>query len=189
MKLIIRYAIFCVILAARLNQILALCCPTTAAKHYCSTWCCGQGACNIFCCNCGHGYSDGGCTNEYWRNYLKWHGHMGPEDGYIWQRDGLLPSYEGHLRSDGIYTLWKRSIGNETKDYFRERLLKDTKELFQAIDVDGDNFLTLEESEFYLKNYKGLKRSTSDHTLEREIMRIDINNDGMISPKEFDESL
>ena len=164
MKLIIRYAMCCVILAARLHQSLAICCRSGLANRYCSSYCCGRGACNIFCCNCGHkGHDDADCNDEYWSNY--------------------------HARKH--YRVWhgKRSIVNETEDYLKERLLKDTKELFQTIDVDGDNFLTLEESEFYLKNYKGLKRSTSDHTLEREIMRIDINNDGMISPKEFDESL
>ena len=177
---------FCVILASRLNQIVAVCCPTTVYK-YCSTWCCGKGACNIFCCNCGHGYRDGGCNHEYWVTY-KWMNiyqwcNKGYPDGYVYDRDYKI-SRCGDRRED-------RSIVNETavNDYFMERLLKDTKELFQKIDVDGDNFLTLEESEFYLKNYKGLKRSTSDNSLEKDIMRIDINNDGLISPKEFDESL
>ena len=59
---------------------------------------------------------------------------------------------------------------------------------FKRIDSDQDNTITIEEANVYLGNNTKFKRS-SRFPLQMQIMMVDINNDGKISPEEFDDSL
>ena len=59
---------------------------------------------------------------------------------------------------------------------------------FKEIDIDGSNDISIHEAYNYLKNKTRLmKRGT--FSLEKEFATMDENNDGTISPSEFDESL
>ena len=59
---------------------------------------------------------------------------------------------------------------------------------FRTIDIDGSNGITLEEAKMYLKNKTKLKRNV-EISIQKDIRKMDTNNDGIISPQEFDESL
>ena len=65
-------------------------------------------------------------------------------------------------------------------------LIADTH--FRTIDIDGSNGITLEEAKMYLKNKTKLKRNV-EISIQKDIRKMDTNNDGIISPQEFDESL
>ena len=59
---------------------------------------------------------------------------------------------------------------------------------FKEIDIDGSNDISIHEANNYLKNNtRAMKRET--FSLEKEFATMDENNDGIISPSEFDESL
>ena len=59
---------------------------------------------------------------------------------------------------------------------------------FRTIDSDDDRTITLEEAEVYLKNQTKFKRNLGI-SLPKKFRSMDINNDGLISSHEFDDSL
>ena len=59
---------------------------------------------------------------------------------------------------------------------------------FKEIDIDGSNDISIHEANIYLKNKTRLRKRAT-FSLEKEFARMDKNNDGTISPSEFDESL
>jgi hypothetical protein len=144
MKGVISFVMICVVVAMTLDQAAAVCCGSCwlGPLRCCVTnldYCCGNGRCNIFCCNC-----DGGCK---------------------------------------CFIDLKRSITNEAEQY-----LVGAEKLFQRIDIDGDNLLTVGETVFYFETHKRFKSSTNI-SFNEEIKKMDMNYDGKISPDEFDESL
>ena len=61
-------------------------------------------------------------------------------------------------------------------------------ELFKSIDTNGNNDISNEEAANYFKtNPKSLRSTTI--SLDWELRKLDINNDGKVSPNEFDDSL
>ena len=60
--------------------------------------------------------------------------------------------------------------------------------LFKSIDINGDNAINNEEASSYLETGTKFKRS-SIFSITNELRKMDIDNDGMISPYEFDDSL
>ena len=58
---------------------------------------------------------------------------------------------------------------------------------FNEMDYDGDLLLSLEESRSYFT--KNGRHHFDEKTLQLDIGKIDTNQDGFISPKEFDEIL
>ena len=60
--------------------------------------------------------------------------------------------------------------------------------LFKSIDVNGNNAITNEEAANYLETSLKIKRSAT-FSIHNELRKMDINNDGIISPNEFDDSL
>ena len=78
----------------------------------------------------------------------------------------------------------KREVGTNT---FQNATLNAYK-LFKSIDINGNNAINIKEAAAYLKNSTVSKRSAS-FSLGHELSRMDTNNDGIISPDEFDESL
>ena len=62
------------------------------------------------------------------------------------------------------------------------------QELFNEVDADGSRNLTIDEADQYLKNQYQYKRDTT-FSLRDEIEKMDANEDGIISPFEFDSSL
>ena len=77
----------------------------------------------------------------------------------------------------------KRSIGNESERYSR-----DAKFHFKTIDMNNDNFLTMDEARSHFEKHEGHKRIIANN-LETGIRKIDLNNDGLVSLEEFDETL
>ena len=155
-------------IVAQLTNVDAECCKSVsvAAMDYfmdlfgipdkCGPWCCGCGACNIFCCNCKDG------CNHLWTSY--------------WNNRGYSYPFTCNHRKRGI-----------TGSTFRNVSLEAAM-LFKSIDINGNNAITNEEAAKYLENSAIYKRSTS-FSLHQELGNMDINNDGIISPEEFDESL
>ena len=65
--------------------------------------------------------------------------------------------------------------------------------LFKTIDIDGNNAINITEADDYFKTSPMSKRSahffTHISSLRNEIKNMDANDDGQLSPEEFDESL
>ena len=170
MKLLLYGAILCLSITGRLKPTKAYCCPGTFS--HCGSFCCGNGACNIFCCNCGCGKKCG-CQ-----------GMM--EMKNIWTEAGRPNKWKyllEKIRRDGMAKRYSRSIANET-----ERFLSDAHVYFKTIDINNDNFLTMEEAKVHFEKHPGNKRSIVE-PWEQGVKELDVNNDGMISPVEFDETL
>ena len=62
------------------------------------------------------------------------------------------------------------------------------QELFNEVDSDGSRNITIDEADQYLKSQSQYKRDTK-FSLRDEIEKMDTNEDGIISPFEFDSSL
>ena len=161
---------FCVILLAVLNETTGICC---------------QGDWLWFEC--------GRTVNPYTNRW---------EKGFLYDLDIAVPKErggEGYCCGVGKcnifccnceygichFGMWvlKRSTTNNTK-----LLASHAEKIFQRVDIDGDNAITTEEAEVYFENHKYLKRNTNIK-ISREIKEMDINDDGLITPEEFDESL
>ena len=76
----------------------------------------------------------------------------------------------------------KRSVGHETEEHIG------AEKLFELVDGNRDNNVTMVEAGRYFQKQKNFKR-TIDLQLKLEFKKIDVNDDGIISPAEFDESL
>ena len=126
----------------------------------CKSYCCGCGPCNIFCCNC-----EAGCNGEWWNH---WKGRY-------------KGSTAGHVERCGHWGKKKRKIDS----YFS---YSKAKELFNEVDADGSRNITIDEADQYLKSQSQYKRETT-FSLRDEIENMDENEDGIISPFEFDSSL
>ena len=64
----------------------------------------------------------------------------------------------------------------------------EAEQLFKSIDINGNNAINMEEANSYINNSTRFKRSSS-FAIGQELRIIDTNNDGIISPDEFDVSL
>ena len=120
--------------------------------------------CGSYCCGCGRcnifccNCADG-CNRMYWS-------------------------------SDYPASLWSTSCNHkkqETLNSFKNASLE-AGILFNSVDIDGSNAITMREANNYLKSKKEFKRSTL-FSFNNGLKIMDINNDGVISPEEFDESL
>ena len=60
--------------------------------------------------------------------------------------------------------------------------------LFKSIDTSGNNAISDEEATIYFETTSKYRQS-SIFSLKKELDKMDINNDGVISPNEFDDSL
>ncbi|KAM0798422.1 hypothetical protein BDR22DRAFT_964767 [Usnea florida] len=108
-----------------------------------STPCCGEGGCNIFCCNC-----DGGCRTDTWMEKIK--------------RDDLEDD---------------QSIPVDS--------------LFQSVDGDTDQYLSLAEYIVWVERTKGESVVKNATMLEMWIEKFeshDANGDGKIEPGEMELS-
>ena len=155
-------------------------CCTNHNWEYCDNWCCGCGACNIFCCNCADG-----CNLHWWHNSI--YMHTTPPYGAVW--DPTFP---------GDWTNWLEAHGHEKScTHRRKRMVSNTKRnstwealnLFKSIDVDENNTICTGEAYAYFKNQTNIKRSITYSQLEKDMKIMDKNNDGLISPGEFDNNL
>ena len=63
------------------------------------------------------------------------------------------------------------------------------QELFKSIDANDNNVICMEEAYSHFKNQTISKRSGDYSYLEENIKLMDRNDDGVISPGEFDDSL
>ena len=134
-------------------------------------FCCGCGSCNIFCCNCGNG-CNWGYAYEKFRDEDELHDY---HEYLIWQGVETIESNCGHKKREIMATTYQ----NDSLD---------ADKLFKSIDINGNNAINIKEAAAYLKNSTVSKRSAS-FSLGHELSRMDTNNDGIISPDEFDESL
>ena len=139
-------------------------------KHYpCDSYCCGCGACNIFCCNCADG-----CKKGWWDVWR----------GTKWTKGKTFRCERERKKNWGkprFYDPHKREINSY---YSNSKEL----ELFNEVDADGSRNLTIDEADQYLKSQSQYKRDTK-FSLKDEIEKVDTNEDGIISPFEFDSSL
>ena len=88
---------------------------------------------------------------------------------------------------DGKESIRNKRITREARSMVQNTSLTSAT-YFRNIDIDGSNAITMEEAEMYLKNEPKFKRNVGI-SLQKHIRRMDTNNDGIISLKEFDESL
>ena len=84
--------IFCLMVIIKWSDVEADCCPGHWMEN-CGTWCCGCGACNIFCCNCAYG-----CNRRYYEH------HIG---GDIRSKQGLLCGHKKKRNIDSYYSYSK----------------------------------------------------------------------------------
>ena len=124
---------------------------------------CGTHCCGCGACNIFCCNCDNGCK-------LKW--------TRFWRRQC------GYDEPDTCWHKKKREIQEAT---IRNDSLE-AKMLFGSIDIDGNNAITNDEAATYFESNPKFERSTS-FSLDHELRKMDTNNDGMISPNEFDESL
>ena len=82
-----------------------------------------------------------------------------------------------HWRRKRVVLKMNRNVSDEALNAFKD------------IDVDGSKTITIHEANEYLENQKLLKRSINLISVEQEFRKMDNNNDGFISPNEFDKSL
>ena len=82
----------------------------------------------------------------------------------------------------------KRDLDQNSKNASLE-----ADKLFREVDVDDSRDITKNETKQFLANKMKLKRSAllsfTHSSFEKVFAKMDENNDGMISPFEFDESL
>ena len=122
--------------------------------------------CHSFCCGCGPcnifccNCADG-CNRDWWNDYkgTKWARGKAPRCGHKKKRQ--IDSYYSYSKA---------------------------QELFNEVDADGSRNITLDEADQYLKSQPQYKRDTK-FSLRNEIEKMDENEDGIISPFEFDSSL
>ena len=141
--------------------------------------CAGCGPCNIFCCNC-----ENGCNR-------KWHSYNGiPKWAFLNRK--WYPSEKGMYNKVQAVTCghWdkKRELVQNSKNASFE-----ADELFRDIDTDDSRDISINETKQFFVNKMKLKRSVlfsfAHSSFEEKFLKMDENNDGLISPIEFDESL
>ena len=144
------------------------CCSSSAYdnKYFthgspCKSFCCGCGPCNIFCCNCADG-----CRKSYWDFWKTYH-----DNDWYWLKGKTFRC--GHKKKRQIDSYYSYSKAQE---------------LFNEVDADGSRNITIDEADQYLKGQSKYKRDTK-FSLRDEIEKMDANEDGIISPFEFDSSL
>ncbi|TRY69247.1 hypothetical protein TCAL_14264 [Tigriopus californicus] len=159
------------------HQAYSICCPwylNKDAKCQCDDgglvhpWdCCSEGACNVFCCNCG-GPCRVNATDLSWEN--------------------ILPTLENRPR---------RAIPDEEQGYNRledpNRLYHEliaSAMHFASIDQDGDQQLSYEETLSYLsKTKKNFAHRFRNPKEAFWFSNMDKNGDGHIQLFEFDEDV
>ena len=88
---------------------------------------------------------------------------------------------KGHVKRCGHWN--KREISSNST---MKHLMANKK--FKEIDIDGNNDISINEASNYLENNTRFKKSAT-FSVKKEFAKMDKNNDGIISPSEFDESL
>ena len=152
-------SIFWLMVAIQWPDVEAECCTGGMRNTFvCRTFCCGCGPCNIFCCNCADG-----CNRSWWK-YEERHG------GVDRSSHRLRCGHKKKRSIDSYYSYSK------------------AQQLFNEVDADGSQNITIDEADQYLKNQSQYKRDTSFSLID-EIEKMDENKDGIISPFEFDNSL
>ena len=159
--------LFCwILLIYDLSVVEGKCC----GNHRGHMGCAGCGPCNIFCCNC-----DNGCNN-------KWHAFE--------NRHELTSYYKKGHAGKSTCGHWdkKREIALNSKNASLE-----ADKLFRDVDTDDSRSISINETKKFLANKTKFKRSLllsfKHSSFEEEFAKMDENNDRMISPFEFDESL
>ena len=155
------------------------CCRDPAVHWVYFIPCAGCGPCNIFCCNC-----ENGCNR-------KWHSYNGIPKMSLLNRK-WYPSEKVQKKFGLTCGHWdkKRELVQNSKNASFE-----ADKLFRDIDTDDSRDISINETKQFLANKMKLKRSallsfSFTHTsFEEEFAKMDENNDGKISPFEFDESL
>ena len=88
---------------------------------------------------------------------------------------------KGHVKRCGHWN--KREISSNST---MKHLMANKK--FKEIDIDGNHDISINEASNYLESNARFKKSAT-FSLEKEFAEMDKNNNGIISPSEFDESL
>ena len=115
--------------------------------------------CDTFCCGCG-------ACNLFCCNCA---------DGCNW--------------AYGQYWRVKIHCDHKKKRYTDSYYVRsNAQQLFNEVDTDGSQNITIDEADKYLKNRRQDKRDTT-FSLKDQIEEMDENMDGVISPFEFDSSL
>ena len=192
MKVILYWAMLCLIIVERQNPIKAeynsdLCCSSVYPdinEKWCGKPCCGiedyswqfkkfdswkefadaikKATCDRNCCNCHNG-----C--------YPWM-HNAEKDC-----DWFEPLKRWNCR--WVVKRDKRSIANETEGHSR-----DANDYFKTIDINNDDFISMEEANLHFG--KPTEMETNVVTAwEEDMKEMDLNKDGMISPEEFDDAL
>merc|ERR1712038_751967 len=144
--------------------------PTTASQ------CCGRGACNIFCCNCGDGCR---CNKA---EGCKYYGR--PCDQYS---DGGIDHGNNGRRG----RLWWSNV--EVED---DLPLRGGRSIMKLADTDGDGMISVVEASDYLVADGKMHQSEAvasfraGEDIAPEWFRsIDNDGDGLIAPGELDHDL
>ena len=88
---------------------------------------------------------------------------------------------KGHVKRCGHWNKRETSSNSTMKHLKADKKFKD-------IDIDGNNDISINEASDYLEINTRFKKSAT-FSLEKEFAKMDKNNDGIISPSEFDDSL
>ena len=159
--------LFGAILPILLPQSVAVCCRFNLFS------CCGYHPCNIFCCNCGgppkcdRGGNCGICSH---------------------------PMCQHKRYQDSFFIKWgKRETKPRTPIHLQKGNTNDTEERFAMVDINRDKFISIEEADIFFKaqekKHYPIKRSANSFDVMEEIIKLDTNGDGLLSPKEFDDDL
>ena len=196
MKVILYWAMLCLIIVERQNPIKAGphytsdgCCSSAVEgmnEKWCGKPCCGledhswqfkkpsywqthsfrdvikKATCDRNCCNCHHG-----C--------YPWM-HNAEKDC-----DWFEPLKRWNCR--WVVKRDKRSIANETEGHSR-----DANDYFKTIDIDNDDFISMEEANLHFGKPTEKERNVIT-AWEEDMKEMDLNKDGKISSEEFDDAL
>ena len=171
------------------------CCGAHRSGAY-SVYRSADDGCNIFCCNCDGGKCLGqGMTDDQRAKAARlalWRSKNMFEYMEIYQ----YGSYEERIHMDGSDQKWKAQCFDYSNYrpfiYWNEG--DEARILFSRGDINGDEFISIEEAEiFFEKQYHhngtSLRRRVGNFWVGEEIKKMDRNQDGVLSPSEFDESL
>lgn len=102
--------------------------------------------------------------------------------------DGCNKGYQKQWPDNGVVTHSHKCNHKKKRfiDSYHSYLKAEKK--FNEVDADGSRNITIDEADQYLKRQSQYKRDTTI-SLKDEIEKMDENNDGIISPFEFDSSL
>ncbi|GMR51250.1 hypothetical protein PMAYCL1PPCAC_21445, partial [Pristionchus mayeri] len=122
--------------------------------------CCGEGGCNVFCCNC-----DGGCNPSCSTDYGSF----------------VAPAVVASKAAAAV-------IGRKKRDIDEGRSIAQMR--FQSIDANGDGVLSQLEAREYLRlNLDASTRVKRDVEGNSWFLKLDIDGDGFLQAGEFSSKL